>query len=162
LAQGRFTAEFGMGSGAATPVKSPGRQRSATNENWFFSFALAARAISRFRPSTMACCDVPRRVALGTECAAALDPRGQARSDKSWRISKRSGMTVGLSAERNNEHCLMRAIKSIEVLVPVSCTLCSASTPGLSTWWSTTALKGELVLRWVSRLDAFSVYPVHT
>ncbi len=33
----------------------------------------------------------------------------------------------------NNEHCLMRAIKPIELLVPVSYTLCSASTPGLST-----------------------------
>jgi hypothetical protein len=62
----------------------------------------------------------------------------------------------------HNEHCLMRAIKSIELLVPVSYTLCSASTPGLSTWWSSTTLEGELVLRWVSRLDAFSVYPVHT
>ena len=60
------------------------------------------------------------------------------------------------------EHCLMRATKPIELLVPVSYTPCSASTPGLSTWWSSTALKGELVLRWVSRLDAFSDYPVRT
>jgi hypothetical protein len=59
-------------------------------------------------------------------------------------------------------HRLMRAIKPIELLVPVSCTHCCASTPGLSTWSSSTALKGELVLRWVSRLDAFSGYPVHT
>ena len=64
--------------------------------------------------------------------------------------------------ERNDEHCLMRAIKSIELLVPVSYTPCSASTPGLSTWWSSTALKGELVSRWVSRLDAFSSYPFRT
>ena len=56
----------------------------------------------------------------------------------------------------------MRAIKPIKRLVPVSCTDRSASTPGLSTWWSTTALKGELVSRWVSRLDAFSGYPVRT
>jgi len=56
----------------------------------------------------------------------------------------------------------MRAIKPIELLVPVSYTHCCASTPGLSTWSSSTALKGELVLRWVSRLDAFSGYPVHT
>ena len=53
-------------------------------------------------------------------------------------------------------------IKPIEQLVPVSSTHHCASTPGLSTWWSTTALKGNLVLRWVSRLDAFSGYPVHT
>ena len=52
--------------------------------------------------------------------------------------------------------------KPIEQLVPVSYTHCCASTPGLSTWWSSTVLKGELVLRWVSRLDAFSGYPVQT
>jgi len=46
-----------------------------------------------------------------------------------------------------------------ERLVPVSSTDCSASTSGLSTWWSSTALQGELVLRLVSRLDAFSGYP---
>ena len=59
-------------------------------------------------------------------------------------------------------HRLMRAIKPNERLVPVSCTHCCASTSGLSTWWSTTALQGELVSRWVSRLDAFSGYPVRT
>ncbi len=64
--------------------------------------------------------------------------------------------------EAQNDHCLMRAFKPIELLVPVSSTLCSASTPGLSTWWSSTALEGVLVLRWVSRLDAFSGYPVRT
>ena len=56
----------------------------------------------------------------------------------------------------------MRAIKPIELLVPVSSMRCRTYTPGLSTWWSTTALKGELVSRWVSRLDAFSDYPVRT
>ena len=56
----------------------------------------------------------------------------------------------------------MRAIKPIERLVPVSYTHYCASTPGLSTWSSSTVLKGELVSRWVSRLDAFSGYPVHT
>ena len=56
----------------------------------------------------------------------------------------------------------MRTIKPIELLVPVSYTHCCASTPGLSTWWSSTTLEGELVLRWVSRLDAFSGYPVRT
>jgi hypothetical protein len=50
----------------------------------------------------------------------------------------------------------------IERLVPVSCAGCPASTSGLSTWWSTTALRRDLVLRRVSRLDAFSGYPVRT
>ena len=53
-------------------------------------------------------------------------------------------------------------IKPIEQLVPVSSTHRCASTPGLSTWSSSTALKGNLVSRWVSRLDAFSGYPVRT
>src|SRR5215213_7132007 len=56
----------------------------------------------------------------------------------------------------------MRAIKPIERLVPVSYMHYCTSTPGLSTWWSSTVLKGILVLRWVSRLDAFSGYPVRT
>ncbi len=63
---------------------------------------------------------------------------------------------------RTNGHRLMRAFKPNERLVPVSCTHCCASTPGLSTWSSSTALKGELVLRPVSRLDAFSGYPFRT
>ena len=52
--------------------------------------------------------------------------------------------------------------KSIEQLVPVSYTSYNASTPGLSTWWSSTALKGILVLKGASRLDAFSGYLFHT
>ena len=56
----------------------------------------------------------------------------------------------------------MRAIKPIERLVPVSYMHYCTSTPGLSTWSSSTVLKGMLVLRWVSRLDAFSGYPVRT
>ena len=56
----------------------------------------------------------------------------------------------------------MRAIKPIERLVPVSYMHYFTSTPGLSTWSSSTVLKGILVSRWVSRLDAFSGYPVRT
>jgi len=56
----------------------------------------------------------------------------------------------------------MRAIKPIERLVPVSYMHYCTYTPGLSTWSSSTVLKGMLVLRWVSRLDAFSGYPVRT
>jgi len=54
----------------------------------------------------------------------------------------------------------MRTIKPNERLVPVSFMRCRTSTPGLSTWWSSTALQGEIVLREASRLDAFSGYPV--
>ena len=53
-------------------------------------------------------------------------------------------------------------VKPFERLVPVGFTHCCASTPGLSTWWSSTALGRDLVLRGASRLDAFSGYPVRT
>lgn len=57
-------------------------------------------------------------------------------------------------------HGLMRTIKPIELLVLVSFTPRGASTSSLSTWWSSTALKGMLVLKEASCLDAFSSYPV--
>jgi hypothetical protein len=52
--------------------------------------------------------------------------------------------------------------KHVERLGPLGCTGCPASTCGLSTWWSTTALERDLVLRRVSRLDALSGYPDRT
>ena len=72
------------------------------------------------------------------------------------------GLVYYLSRSFHNlcGHRLMRTIKPIELLVPVSFTHCCASTPGLSTWWSSTALKGILVLKEASCLDAFSSYPV--
>ena len=54
------------------------------------------------------------------------------------------------------------SVKPIERLVPVSFTCCHASTPGLSTWWSSTALRRDLVSRGAPRLDAFSGYPFRT
>ena len=56
----------------------------------------------------------------------------------------------------------LKRIKPIELLVLVSSICCHTSTPSLSTLWSTTTLRGVLVLRGVSRLDAFSGYPVHS
>jgi hypothetical protein len=82
-----------------------------------------------------------------------------------WMKRNARRMNGGREAKKRSRpdgHRLMRAIKSIELLVPVSFTCCHASTPGLSTWWSSTALKGELVSRGASRLDAFSGYPFRT
>lgn len=76
-----------------------------------------------------------------------------------WRLAPLIHSGLGLSTLWTLK---MRAIKPIERLVPVSYMHCCTSTPGLSTWWSSTVLKGMLVLRWVSRLDAFSGYPVRT
>ncbi len=51
---------------------------------------------------------------------------------------------------------IMGAIKFDRAISTVSSTRHRACTPSLSTWSSSTALKGVLVSRWVSRLDAFS------
>ena len=58
-------------------------------------------------------------------------------------------------------------IEALGLLVSVSSTHYCAYTPDLSTLWSTRgltqiALLGYLILRLVSRLDAFSVYPIRT
>lgn len=72
------------------------------------------------------------------------------------------GKHVFLRPHRLRRTRITGAIKSIGRLVPVGSTRHRAYTPGLSTWSSSTALKGGLVLRGVSRLDAFSGYPVRT
>ena len=84
------------------------------------------------------------------------------RPAKRMSSSRNAGFDLMSRARHPDGHGLMRVIKPIELLVPVSSTCRHASTPGLSTWSSSTALKGDLVLRWVSRLDAFSGYPVRT
>ena len=67
--------------------------------------------------------------------------------------------SCGLAAARD---ALAGEIKPIERLVRLSFTRCRASTRLLSTGWSIPALRGVFVLRGVSRLDAFSGYPVRT
>ena len=89
------------------------------------------------------------------------DGIGCSRSARITRPAKGSSKS-GLKHAPSRRALTMKAIKPIERLVLVSYTHCCASTPSLSTWWSSTALKGELVLREVSRLDAFSGYPVRT
>jgi hypothetical protein len=67
--------------------------------------------------------------------------------------------SCGLAAARDASRS---EIKPIERLVRLSFTRCRASTRLLSTGWSVPALRGVFVLRGVSRLDAFSGYPVRT
>ncbi len=61
----------------------------------------------------------------------------------------------------------MRAFKPIELLVPVSYTHYCASTPGLSTWSSSTALKGRtrfevgFPLRCLQRLSVPYIATLH-
>ena len=65
-------------------------------------------------------------------------------------------------SSNNESRLIVGYIKPIRLLVPVSFTHYCASTPGLSTWSSSTAFMRELVLRRVSRLDAFSGYLFRT
>lgn len=90
---------------------------------------------------------------MGTGSGSSLEPPGRRRTrarSNNWLVTTMWWTLI------------MRAIKPIERLVPVSYMHCCTSTSGLSTWSSSTVLKGMLVLRWVSRLDAFSGYPVRT
>ena len=114
---------------------------------------------------------------LGLSTIGAGGLNGRVRNGNGWgppAITTRSARAIQINLKRQNlteahgranetiavhEH---REIKPIEQLVPVSFTYHYASTPGLSTWSSSTALKGNLVLRWASCLDAFSSYPFHT
>ena len=91
---------------------------------------------------------------LRSSAALGLEPQGP-RTENALVFQ----VVTGLAAQWTLK---MRAIKPIERLVPVSYMHYCTYTPGLSTWSSSTVLKGMLVLRWVSRLDAFSGYPVHT
>src|SRR6266496_487471 len=90
---------------------------------------------------------------MGSGSCSSLEPPGRRKT----KIRSKQSIIIAHDARWTLK---MRAIKPIERLVPVSCMHYCTSTPGLSTWWSTTVLKGILVLRWVSRLDAFSGYPV--
>ena len=108
-----------------------------------------------------------RALRQSTMGAEAVDGRvrdgiGSGRLAKATRPAKATcgSLVEPWAGQGSAGHCLMRAIKPNERLVPVSCTHCCASTSGLSTWSSSTALQGALVSRWVSRLDAFSGYPV--
>ena len=58
--------------------------------------------------------------------------------------------------------CIVRPGKPSGPLVPLGSTSRNAPTCGLSTWSSTTALKGGLISGRASRLDAFSAYPLRT
>ena|SRR5688572_27548278 len=80
-----------------------------------------------------------------------------------------AGCFPGTAQGREHRYFLRRVVvsKSLGLLVPVNSTPCGASISGLSTQCSAgglTPLTGEgvLILRQVSRLDAFSGYPFRT
>jgi hypothetical protein len=151
-----------MGSGSGSSLEPPGRRRTRTSGGG----TAVGSSVQDGRPGC--------RVSANRRFVGSVVVSGAPFSGRRDKIA-RGRQSVGLPG-RDERRCVryrtqvrspgralaMRAIKPIKRLVPVSCTDRSASTPGLSTWWSTTAFKGELILRWVSRLDAFSGYPDRT
>ena len=131
-----FTAEFGMGSGV-------------------FALAMATRPPPDNRPQAGPWLEQGAGVAGGV-CHAAEEVSGGAARG----LAAARGRPPGGPAVAGGSGVWHQA--PVERLVPVSCAGCPASTSGLSTWWSSTALGRDLVLRRVSRLDAFSGYPVRT
>ncbi len=99
---------------------------------------------------------------MGSGLDAPLKPPDQRTASFGKQDVAAAAAASGLSLVRQQRTWITRAIKPIERLVPVSSTRRRAYTSGLSTWSSSTALKGDLVSRGVSRLDAFSGYPVRT
>ena len=85
-------------------------------------------------------------------------------------LSTVAGCFPGTAQGREHRYFLRTQLgvsKSLGLLVPVNSTPCGASISGLSTQCSAgglTPLTGEgvLILRQVSRLDAFSGYPFRT
>ena len=107
IGSGAFHGRVRNGIGCSHPDKITRSAKERDNENWSF-FLVPVHS----HTGGVAAREATRRVR----------PSKMAESDR-WHARRAP----------NNEHCLMRAIKSIELLVPVSYTLCSASTPGLST-----------------------------
>ena len=121
------------------------------------------------RRSTIGAEDFHGRVRDGIGCgplAIATRPGERTVTTGDQRLSARglNAFCRRANTVTKGNRCLSacKAIKPIERLVLVSFTCCHASTPSLSTWWSSTGLKRDLVLRGASRLDAFSGYPFRT
>jgi hypothetical protein len=96
---------------------------------------------------------------------------GRVRDGNGWNPS---GMATGKRHSVSAKECdkllkarTKRRIKPLDRLVLVHSNPCGPYMPSLSTWSSTRGLPaacaaGYLILRWVSRLDAFSSSPVPT
>ena len=77
------------------------------------------------------------------------------------RVRARLGAACGAPASRRDV-AAAAVWSSIGRLGPLGWVGRPTCTRGLSTCWSSTTLEGNSVSRWVSRLDAFSGYPVRT
>ena len=77
-------------------------------------------------------------------------------------LSPRVSPGLGGRGKPTHERVPPLGAEALGPLVPLGSTCRHAHTCGLSTWSSTTALKGGLISGPASRLDAFSAYPIRT
>ncbi len=131
-ARGGFTSEVGMGSGGSRPPWPPG---NSSRPRLFFLAVPPCRGGAFGRP------------ALGfAHASRAAGPESGALGQKPFKAEaaslERKPEGAAPARFRRPLGCCMA--KPHGQLVPVSCTRCRASTPGLSTWWSSRALQGAL------------------
>ena len=111
-------------------------------------------------------------VSSALEGLTAVFGMGTGGSPPAWPPERRALRSPGGGAEERRKSKLFRTrtksdIKPLDRLVLVHSNPCGPYMPSLSTWSSTRGLPaacaaGYLILRWVSRLDAFSSSPVPT
>ncbi len=157
-ALGAFTAEFGMGSGGSPPPGPPGHgaaasvaSRACTRRTDIRSRLRrrGARATPPARTGDPSVCGWVSRGGRGPGgpvpfgCAragymrrAVVFSRPLARPGAGPRHARGRGRALGAGRGTGGTSALGR-------LGPVGCTRRRASTPGLSTWWSPTALMGR-------------------
>ena len=145
-----LTAVFGMGTGVAPPVWSPGKARAGGE-------AGAGRRCDVVRQSS--------RSGFGGASVAStphLGPDGRA----GIVVIRSRGWLLPGPGRHGGWRRAGRGGQAARLLGPVGCDPRGSCTPGLSTWWSPRSLQylvhGNLVSEGASRLDAFSAYPVPT
>ena len=103
--------------------------------------------------------------------ATSVSQKGLAEEGKARRALARRLLEFRIPASRTHpcggwacapDLCLGGDAQALGQLVPLGSTHRCASTCGLSTWSSATALRGCLISGRVSRLDAFSAYLLRT
>ena len=156
-----LTAVFGMGTGGAPPVSSPESGRGAI------------KPLGRGYRPVLGTCRARRRQEPGRQCPSHATWTVADGLCRDWRHRRESGgsaIGVGVSFVRPGPSRLTaagRGGQAVRLLGPVGCDGRPSCTPGLSTWWSSRSLHGQLangnlVSEGASRLDAFSAYPVPT
>ena len=145
-----LTAVFGMGTGVAPPVSSPGIRPAGGQAAPDASSRDAGRSVTQAAPTRG-----PRPVVVARRLSPDACRGGHFREAFTTPTPSREGKRGG------------RGGQAAWLLGPVGCGGRPPCTPGLSTWSSSRSLRcpqapGNLVSEGASRLDAFSAYPVPT